>query len=199
MKKEILITLVAALAVVAIVGNTFAWDGCGGKGKGMGMGSGMSAQGCAQEWSKLTDEQKNRVKELHQTFLDETATQREAILSKHEEIKTILGNASPDKDRINALIAEVSELQKQIMDKKIDMALQVKDIAPDINLGMGFHGFGKKGCCMMGDCGAGMKDGHGRMKGGHGGMMGKMNCPAMSSSGDVIENSADTTESKTKE
>ncbi|MBF0412462.1 MAG: periplasmic heavy metal sensor [Desulfamplus sp.] len=172
MRKEILVALTVALTLVAMVGSAFAWECQGRKGKG------ERGEGCGQEWAKLTDEQKSELKELHQKFTDETTVQREALISKHEEIKTIIDGASPDKEKLYTLAAEAAELKKQIMEKRIDMALSAKEIAPGINLG--FNKFGKHGCGMMGNCGDCGK--MGKTNG-----AAKMNCPAMNLPADETE------------
>ncbi|MBF0242316.1 MAG: Spy/CpxP family protein refolding chaperone [Desulfamplus sp.] len=208
MRKEMFVGLVVALALVAIVGNAFAWgNGCG---RG---GDANSANGCAsyaQEFAKLTDEQKNDLKELHQKFIDETATLRESIASKHEELRALIESAAPDKEAIDTLVGAIGALKKEIMDKKIDMALAAKNIAPELNLPM--MGFGGKGGCssMMSDgctgtgCGgaegcpgmAGGKCGSGGCKSMMGKMgkgMGRFNCPAINGQADSTTPAAEPT------
>ncbi len=98
---------------------------------------------------------------------------------------------SPDREKLHALSSEVTELKKQVMDKKIDTALDAKKIAPDINLPFGFDGSDKHDmtgrCPMMGDCGMGGKDmamkGCSMMGKGMGEMKMKMKCPAMNAHG----------------
>lgn len=188
MKKQILITMVALFTMVAIVGSSFAGDAAIKKNTAMG------DEVKSQNVGKLTDDQKSQLKALHQKFIDETATQRASIISKHQEIRILMETTSPDKAKLHTLSAEVTELRRQVMDKKIDLALEAKKIAPDINFPMGFRGFSKHGMemdesSMMGKCGGrGMMGGHGGMKGKG---MGKMNCPAMNSQTDDTDESED--------
>ncbi|MBF0376266.1 MAG: periplasmic heavy metal sensor [Desulfamplus sp.] len=155
MRNKIFIGMAALFTLAVMVTNSFAWDGgCGRRGRGMGMGG----QGCGQgqEFAKLTEDQKNKLKALHQKFIDETATQRASITSKHQEIMILMETTSPDAAKLHTLSSEITELKKQLMDKKIDLALEAKKIAPEIDLPIGFQDFGKRGmggCSMMGDNG----------------------------------------------
>lgn len=180
MKNKMLVVMAVIFTMVAMVGNSFAWEGCGRKGKMMGDGL------YGQDFTQLTDDQKSKLKALHQKFIDETATVRASMLSKHEEIKILMETTTPDKAKLHALSAEVIDLQKQVMDKKIDMSLDAKKIAPEIDIAMGFGKHGMAGCSMGGGCE--MMGGRGcEMMGGHGSMMkgmGKMNCPAMAAPAD---------------
>ena len=180
MKKGKLIGLAVGLVMALIVSDAFAWDGCGRRGGNM-RGGFHGQGGIGQQWDNLTDDQKGKLKALHQKFIDETASARAAINAKREEIRILMETSAPDSAKLHALVAEWTTMKKQVMDKRIDMALDAKKIAPEIDIPIGFHGFGNNGCFMMGDCdgqGRGMRDGHGRMKGFHGGMIDKNNAPA---------------------
>ncbi|MGD9731015.1 MAG: Spy/CpxP family protein refolding chaperone [Desulfamplus sp.] len=180
MKKGKLIGLAVGLVMALIVTDAFAWDGCGRRGGNM-RGGFHGQGGIGQEWDALTDDQKGKLKALHQKFIDETASARAAINAKREEIRILMQTSAPDSAKLHSLVAEWTNMKKQVMDKRIDMDLDAKKIAPEINLPMGFHGFGNNGCFMMDDCdvkGRGMKDGHGRMKGARGGMIDNNNASA---------------------
>ncbi|MBF0230242.1 MAG: periplasmic heavy metal sensor [Desulfamplus sp.] len=151
MRNKIFIGMAALFTLMVMVTNSFAWDSGYGR-RGKGMGGQVGCQG--QDFAKLTDDQKNKLKALHQKFIDETATQRASITSKHQEIMILMETTSPDKAKLLTLSSEITELKKQLMDKKIDLALEAKKIAPEIDLPIGGQGFGKRGmggCSMMGD------------------------------------------------
>ncbi|MBF0573102.1 MAG: periplasmic heavy metal sensor, partial [Desulfamplus sp.] len=103
-RKHLFITMTTVLfAMVAIFGNSFAGDVAGKKGAGMeNMTAGTEVQN-HQNVGKLTDEQKSQLKALHQKFIDETATQRAAIIAKHQEIRILMETSSPDKEKLHAL------------------------------------------------------------------------------------------------
>ncbi|MBF0232641.1 MAG: periplasmic heavy metal sensor [Desulfamplus sp.] len=190
MKKQTLIKLAVIFTILAMAGTALAWGGAGKRGRAMD--SELGGQICAQDWANLTDDQKSQLKALHQKFIDETATTRASMVAKHEEIRIFMETTSPDKAKLHALSAEIMELKKQVMDKKIDMALEAKKIAPELDISMIMmdgHGKMGKGKGMMGKCNmmekcAMMANKMGGMGKGMGMMgnkgMGKMNCPAMS-------------------
>lgn len=189
MKKQELIKLAVVFTMITMAGTAFALDGADKDKKENTTTVKSYGQACAQDWVKLTDDQKNKLNALRQQFTDETATARASIIAKHEEIKIIMETTSPDKAKLKALSNELTELRKQVSAKEIDLTLEAKKIAPDVNMSMGFFGVGKHG--MMGNGGMG---GNGMsMMGGKGmGMMmgkgmGKMNCPAMSSQDDTTQ------------
>ncbi|MBF0203966.1 MAG: periplasmic heavy metal sensor [Desulfamplus sp.] len=174
MKKPVILTIAVVFTMITIVGTAFAGHGAGRK--GCSMNSDNYAQACSQEWANLTDDQKSKLKTLHQKFIDETAVARASMISKREEMKIFMETSSPDKAKLHALSAELTELQKQVMDKKIDLALDAKKIAPELDISMIMDGHGGMGKG-MGRLGKGMM---GRMGGMMGKGKGKMNCPAMS-------------------
>jgi len=171
MKKQATITIAVLFTVVTMIGTSFAGNGAFRRGHHQ-MGSDGYALSCYQDWAKLTDDQKNRLKALHQQFIDETASARASIISRHEEIRILMETTSPDPAKLHALSSELSEFKKQVMDKNIDMALSAKKIAPELDISMmiGGHGSMGRGMGMMGKCN--MMDEMGRG-------MGRTNCPLM--------------------
>jgi len=100
-------------------------------------------QDLRQNWADLTQEQQTQLKTLHQKFVDETATQRISMISKQEQIRTLMETSTPDRDQLIALTGEIEDLKKAIMIKRIDFALEAKKIAPELRLPMFFGSMGK--------------------------------------------------------
>ncbi|GAB6143446.1 Spy/CpxP family protein refolding chaperone [Desulfocicer niacini] len=96
-----------------------------------------------QQWAALTQEQKNQIMDLRQKFVDETAPQRVVMVSNHEAIRILMETTSPDRNQLNSLTAELADAQKIMMTKGVEFALQVKAIAPKLQVPMMFHGMGK--------------------------------------------------------
>ncbi len=147
MKRQTLITIAVVFTVITMVGTAFAWNGCGRKANAKGDYNG---RGCAQQGAQLTDVQKGELKNLQQKFIDDTADIRASMLTKHEQIRIFMKTSAPDKAKLQTLFNEIGDLKKEIMNKKLDMALAVKEIAPDLNIPMGLHGIGKFGKMGMG-------------------------------------------------
>lgn len=99
-------------------------------------------QGPGQNWASLTQEQQTQIKALHQTFVDETATQRISMVAKHEAIRILMETSAPDRDKLIALSGELADSQKAVMAKGIDFALEAKKIAPELSLPMFFRSMG---------------------------------------------------------
>jgi zinc resistance-associated protein len=99
-------------------------------------------KGPGQNWAGLTQEQQTQIKALRQTFVDATASQRISMVSKHEAIRILMETSTPDRDKLIALTVELADLQKTVMAKGIDFALEAKKIAPELRLPMLFRGMG---------------------------------------------------------
>lgn len=99
-------------------------------------------KGPGQNWANLTQEQQTQVKDLHQTFVDETASQRASMVSKREEIRILMETSTPDRDKLIALVAGLADAQKAVMAKGIDFTLEAKKIAPELGLPMFFRSMG---------------------------------------------------------
>ncbi|MCD4720819.1 MAG: periplasmic heavy metal sensor [Desulfobacula sp.] len=143
MKKSIII--ISSLLMVALVaGSVFAWGP--GKGRGMGAGSNQDCPryGGQSAWNDLSQEQRDELSTLRQAFIDETYEFRSAKLAKQQEIRMLMQTSEPDRDKLDKLSQEITDLQKQIRDKRIDFQLSAKKISPELGMGKGFgRGCGK--------------------------------------------------------
>jgi zinc resistance-associated protein len=146
MKKTIII--ISSLLMVSLVaGSVFAR----GQGKGQRMGAGYNqdcrgygGQGIINELSK---EQRDELRALRQTFVDETYEVRTAKFQKRQEMRMLMETSEPDRAKLGKLSQEITDLQKQIRDKQIDFRLAAKKISPELGMGRGFgkgHGKGLK-------------------------------------------------------
>ena len=153
MKKQIIIVAALIFAVVGMSGTAFSWNHGQGQGQGhgqnhgQGYGKGMcrgfnNAQG---PWADLTDAQKTQLQDLHQKFIDDTAETRTTMNSKHAEMRILMQTSSPDKETLSGLISEIGDLKKIMMEKRMNFALEAKEIAPDVNFPAGCRGLGMKG------------------------------------------------------
>lgn len=140
MKKQALIltTIIFTLVTVtsAFAGNCREWKNRGAQDCPRFM------DGPGQQWADLTPEQQTQIKALHQKFIDETAPQRVAMVSKHEAIRILMETSAPDRDQLVSLTNELADLQKTVMASGIDFTLEAKKIAPELSLPMIFNGMG---------------------------------------------------------
>jgi len=160
MKKSIII-ISSFLMLMLAAGSVFAW----GHGRGQGMGN-DSSQDCRRyggqsAWNDLSQDQRDQLGALRQAFIDETYEIRSAKFQKQQEMRMLMETSSPDRAALARLSGEITDLQKQVRDKRIDYRLAVKKISPELGMGAG-SGQGR---------GKGKRFG----KGGHGGCRGQGN------------------------
>jgi len=113
--------------------------------RGPGWGKGHHGPGywkggpgyCCQD-SSLTEEQRDQLDRLHQKFYDETVQLRNEIRSKRGELNRLLNFATPDAEKVKALQKEISELMAEMAQKRIDLKLEVRKIAPEVQFGRGY-------------------------------------------------------------
>lgn len=169
MKKQTLIMTTLIVTLMAFTSVSFA----GNYGKGMRKGSGdcpRYMKGPGAQWAALTQEQQSRLKTLHQKFIDETATERAAMIAKHEELKILMETSAPNQDQLTALAQELGNVKTTLMTKRIAFAMEAKKIAPELDLTRLFSRWGK---------GTGRDGFHNRgQRGFHGKRQGQWNCPA---------------------
>ena len=158
MKKSIII--ISSLLMVALVaGSVFAW----GPGKGRGMGAGYNQDcpryGGQSAFNDLSQDQRDGLTALRQKFIDETYEVRSAKFTKQQEMRMLMETSDPDRAKLDTLSQEITDLQKQVRDKRIDFRLAAKKIAPELGMGAGF----------------GQGRGNGSRRGGQGGCQGQGN------------------------
>ena len=135
MKKQTLVITAIIFTLMTITAPVFAGN-CGAWNYKGNANCPRYMKGPGQDWAGLTQEQQIQLKALHQTFVDETASQRASMVSKHEEIRILMETSSPDRDKLIALASDLGDLQKSVMAKNIDFALKAKKIAPEFRLPM---------------------------------------------------------------
>ena len=149
MKKILVVlTMVLVLAGASFVYAVGPGSGSGPRGYCLGFGKGAS----------LTEQQKTQFQELRQKFHDETATLREQIWAKRQELRTLWSDSKSDADAILKKEKEVRDLQDQMRDKAVQMKLEARNILTPEQLAESGK-FGDSGP------GRGQGKGHGR---GHG-------------------------------
>ncbi|MFZ7126629.1 MAG: periplasmic heavy metal sensor [Desulfobacterales bacterium] len=148
------------LALAAIVGlGTYAWAGKGDGGRGPdGYGRGMDRGA----WALLSDEEAQKASEERQAFFDATRQTRRSIHQKRLELASEMAKEAVDEPRVKALQKEISDLNAELDQERLQHRLRMKSISPDLA--------GGPGSCLRGGgtgYGQGMHRGMGRgMRGG---------------------------------
>ena len=152
MKKSTM-TLTTAVAVLTILGiSAYAFAGWG-KGRGYGncpgyggRGAGMYQSGQGYLPDNLSDEQIKAIETERQAFRNATEALRSDLYSKNLELRSELAKTEPDVVKAKQLQKEISGLQAQLDDKRIDHMIKMRQISPE--MGQGYergYGKGKRG------------------------------------------------------
>ncbi|MCP4761857.1 MAG: periplasmic heavy metal sensor [archaeon] len=111
-----------------------------GKGQRMGAGYNQDCRGYGGQGiiNDLSKEQRDQLTALRQTFIDETYELRAAKFQKQQEMRMLMETSEPDRAKLGKLSQELTDLQKQVREKKIDFRLAAKKISPELGMGGGF-------------------------------------------------------------
>jgi zinc resistance-associated protein len=152
MKMNNLGKIIAVTAIVGIVGfaaTSFAgWGrgwGSGGYCLGQGSGWGGGATGyqgnlSAQDFAKLNKER--------QAFFEDTRGLRENLYQKELELRSELAKQDPDAAKAATLQKEVSDLQSQLNQKRIEHRIKMQKENPEFFADRGYgggYGYGPRG------------------------------------------------------
>jgi Spy/CpxP family protein refolding chaperone len=138
MKK--MIVIMAAVAVVLGVAYAYA------QGPGFGPGRGPGRYGdCPNygESSPLTDAQRTQLRELRQKFFDETASLRDSIYAKRQELRSLWADPNAKPEEIVAKEKELRSLQDQMRDAAVQQKLEARKVLTPEQLSQGGWGRGK--------------------------------------------------------
>jgi zinc resistance-associated protein len=135
MKKRYVKGVIAILVIGAV--GVFSVNAFAGRGRGpMGWGGGQGGQGygpCGGPGyaSSLSAEDVEKLKEQRQAFFDATGDIRREKHQKRLSLRSELAKKDPDPAAAKALQQEISSLQAQLDEKRLDHLLEMKKINPD--------------------------------------------------------------------
>ena len=129
-----LVTIIGIILLGAVIAYPVFAHGPGwGRGDGM-WGSGGGPGSCWQNdrgFRGLTEEQQAKLDGLDQKFFNETGSLRGEIWSKKAEMNSLLNSQNPDGEKMKALQKEVSTLQAQMSEKRLNYRLEAPKTAPE--------------------------------------------------------------------
>jgi hypothetical protein len=140
--------LLATVAVLAIAATSFAGWGRGhwGYGYHMGPGYGMH-RGWGQDprgyGSNLSDEDIAALDSERQAFFDATSDLRKNLYQKELELRSELAKAEPDAKKAAGLQKEISDLESELDQKRLDHRIKMRKNFP--RFGAGGYGYGPRG------------------------------------------------------
>jgi len=144
--KKLVIVLGSLMLIAAIAYPAFAHGPGWGRGHHM-MGAWGGGPGCSADYERdygnLTPEKRTQLDDLNKKFNDDTATLRNELWTKSEELGTLLNTSNPDEGKLKALQKEISELRAKLSEKRLDYELEARKIAPEGTYARGYgRGYG---------------------------------------------------------
>ena len=143
------------LAVVALLGfgaKAFADWGMGYGGRGWGQhgpgwhhkGWGVSGYG-GYMMGNLNEKDLKALEDKRRAFFEETETLRQDLYAKDLELRSELAKETPDAKKAARLQTEISKLESQLDQKRVDHMIKMRKINPNAGRGRGFMGGGGMG------------------------------------------------------
>jgi len=158
---------IIALAIIGVVGfaaTSFAGWGRGGGGNCRGQGGGWAQRGSgpAGYQGNLSDAEIDKLSQQRQAFFEDTRALRENLYQKELELRSEMAKKDPNAKKAVGLQKEISELESQLAQKRVEQRIKMQKENPEIFAGRGYgqgRGYGKGRGYGMGrgsqDCGGG--------------------------------------------
>ena len=169
-----IIVVVAIIGVVGYAATSFAGWGRGGGGNCWGQGGGYGQRGSAAPGyqGNMSDQDIDKLQKERQAFFEDTRDLRENLYQKELELRSEMAKQDPDVNKAVALQKEVSELEGQLSQRRVEQRIKMQKENQDLfagrRYGMG-RGYGKGGGGMGRGYGMGPGYGMGRGFQGRGG------------------------------
>ncbi|EFK06080.1 conserved hypothetical protein [delta proteobacterium NaphS2] len=94
--------------------------------------------------ASYTAEQQQQLNNLDQKFFNETATLRNNIWTKQNEMSILLNGENPDPAKLQALQKEINGLKNQMAEKRLEYRLETNKVAPNNTYSRGYgRGYGR--------------------------------------------------------
>ena len=105
-------------------------------GPGMGwghhrMGYGGNGPGYGTIYGNLTPDQRSSLRALDSKFYGDTQDLRQQIWTKSDQLDAVLNSANPDAAKAKALQKEISDLQANLDQKRLNYELEAHKIVPN--------------------------------------------------------------------
>jgi zinc resistance-associated protein len=122
MKKNILIGIVAVLAMALVASAAMA------RGPGYGRGQGYGPQNGCPAVSNLTAEQTSRIQAIQQANFQKLTPLREQLFAKRTELRNLWATQNPDQAKITALQKDMLDIRAQLQEKSNNARLEVREV-----------------------------------------------------------------------
>ena len=158
--RNVMITI-ASIAVLGIGINAFAHGGMGWGGGGGHHRGGMQYQGGYGNGNvdQMNPESYKQFEQKREAFFSETQDIRTSLFEKERELQNELAKDEPDMAQASQLQKEISDLQSQFDQKRIEHMVEMRKLNP--NAGRGYKSGGPMMCSRGPRMGSGYNGGGG--------------------------------------
>ncbi|MBT8369357.1 MAG: periplasmic heavy metal sensor [Deltaproteobacteria bacterium] len=134
------VIVVAIIGIVGFAATSFAGWGRGGGGNCWGQGSGWAQRGSgpAGYQSNLSDDEIDKLNNERQAFFEDTRELRGKLYQKELELRSELAKKDPDAKKAAGLQKELSDLESQLDQKRVDHRIKMQKANPDVFAGRGY-------------------------------------------------------------
>ena len=143
------IIVLTVIGVVGFAATSFAgWGRGGGGGYCRGQGSGWAQRGFGRAGyqGNLSDAEIDKLNNERQAFFEDTRELRENLYQKELELRSEMAKQEPDAKKAVSLQKEISQLQGQLDQKRVEHRIKMQKENPEVFAGRGFgqgRGYGK--------------------------------------------------------
>ena len=140
-----LLSIAAVILLVGVIASPLMAQSPGG-GKGGSRiygGRGYYEYGPRGAYNDLTTGQRDQLDALHKKFYDETSQLRRDLRDKRIDLHDLLDTENPDIEKAKAIQSEISTIQGNMAQKRVEFMVEKQKIAPDARFGFG-RGFGHR-------------------------------------------------------
>jgi Spy/CpxP family protein refolding chaperone len=148
MKKALIVTGIAVMAMVTFSAHAFADGGWGGgrhhMGGGYNMGEGYHMGGPGygdsgkgnygrggRAWGNLSEEDAQKVEKEREAFFKDTADLRQSIYQTRLEMRAEMAKTDPDTEKLSDLQKDISNAEANFAQKRLNHRLEMKKLLPD--------------------------------------------------------------------
>ena len=143
------IVILAAIVMAGLVATAYAgWGGGYGHMGGGWHHMGWGGPGSEGYYTDLTDEQRQAIEQERRAFFKETEDLRQKLYAKELALRGELAKADADAQKAAAIQKDISNLEAEFDQKRLDHVVKMKKVDPDAGRGFMMGGRGRGG--MMG-------------------------------------------------
>jgi zinc resistance-associated protein len=92
-------------------------------------------------YGNLSEQEMQKLDQQRAEFFKATENLRQQLYEKEQDLRSELAKENPDTSKASSLQSEISKLQSELDQKRLDYEIQARKIAPNYN-NRGYRGYG---------------------------------------------------------